>query len=82
MLASFFFQIEDHRRGQGRRYELGHILLFPSSNGFCGLRRNEAKLAKNNHGFSQYASMKVYRNKKKSTQALKADCFSYRTGKI
>ncbi|OQY32006.1 MAG: hypothetical protein B6243_07805 [Anaerolineaceae bacterium 4572_5.2] len=28
MLESFFFQIEDHRRGQGRRYELGHILLF------------------------------------------------------
>ncbi|MBT6813749.1 MAG: transposase family protein, partial [Anaerolineae bacterium] len=28
MLDSFLFQIEDHRRGQGRRYELGHILLF------------------------------------------------------
>ena len=28
MLESFFFQIKDHRRGQGRRYELGHILLF------------------------------------------------------
>jgi len=28
MLESFFFQIEDHRRSQGRRYELGHILLF------------------------------------------------------
>lgn len=28
MLESFLFQIVDHRRGQGRRYELGHILLF------------------------------------------------------
>ena len=28
MLVSFFFQIKDHRRGQGRRYGLGHILLF------------------------------------------------------
>lgn len=28
MLESFLFQIEDHRRGQGRRYKLGHILLF------------------------------------------------------
>ena len=28
MLESFLFQIEDHRRAQGRSYELGHILLF------------------------------------------------------
>jgi len=28
MLESFLFQITDHRRKQGRRYELGHILLF------------------------------------------------------
>ncbi len=28
MLDSFLFQVEDHRRKQGRRYELGHILLF------------------------------------------------------
>lgn len=28
MLESFFFQVEDHRRRQGRRYKLGHILLF------------------------------------------------------
>ena len=28
MLDSFLFQIVDHRRAQGRRYELGHILLF------------------------------------------------------
>ena len=28
MLASFLFKIKDHRRKQGRRYELGHILLF------------------------------------------------------
>jgi len=28
MLDSFLFQIEDHRRKQGRRYELGHILFF------------------------------------------------------
>ena len=28
MLDSFLFQIKDHRRAQGRRYELGHILLF------------------------------------------------------
>jgi predicted transposase YbfD/YdcC len=28
MLASFVFQIKDHRRKQGRRYQLGHILLF------------------------------------------------------
>ena len=28
MLESFLFQMEDHRRKQGRRYELGHILLF------------------------------------------------------
>lgn len=28
MLASFLFKIKDHRRAQGRRYQLGHILLF------------------------------------------------------
>src|SRR4030067_2086652 len=28
MLQSFLFQIEDHRRQQGRRYQLGQILLF------------------------------------------------------
>lgn len=28
MLTSFLFQIKDHRRPQGRRYQLGHILLF------------------------------------------------------
>lgn len=28
MLGSFLFKIKDHRRKQGRRYELGHILLF------------------------------------------------------
>ena len=28
MLTSFLFNIPDHRRKQGRRYELGHILLF------------------------------------------------------
>ena len=28
MLESFLFKITDHRRKQGRRYELGHILLF------------------------------------------------------
>jgi predicted transposase YbfD/YdcC len=28
VLASFLFKIQDHRRKQGRRYELGHILLF------------------------------------------------------
>jgi hypothetical protein len=28
MLASFLFKVADHRRKQGRRYELGHILLF------------------------------------------------------
>lgn len=28
MLESFLFKIADHRRAQGRRYELGHILLF------------------------------------------------------
>jgi predicted transposase YbfD/YdcC len=28
MLQSFLFKIEDHRRRQGRRYQLGHILLF------------------------------------------------------
>jgi predicted transposase YbfD/YdcC len=28
MLQSFLFNIKDHRRGQGRRYQLGHILLF------------------------------------------------------
>jgi len=28
MLTSFLFQIKDHRRKQGRRYQLGHILLF------------------------------------------------------
>lgn len=28
MLTSFLFQITDHRRKQGRRYQLGHILLF------------------------------------------------------
>jgi predicted transposase YbfD/YdcC len=28
MLQSFLFQIKDHRRPQGRRYQLGHILLF------------------------------------------------------
>ena len=28
MLESFLFKIPDHRRQQGRRYKLGHILLF------------------------------------------------------
>lgn len=28
MLESFLFKIPDHRRKQGRRYQLGHILLF------------------------------------------------------
>ena len=28
MLQSFLFKIKDHRRRQGRRYQLGHILLF------------------------------------------------------
>ena len=28
MLASFLFEIEDHRRAEGKRYQLGHILLF------------------------------------------------------
>ena len=28
MLESFLFKIKDHRRKQGRRYELGHILLL------------------------------------------------------
>ena len=28
MLTSFLFQIKDHRRKEGRRYQLGHILLF------------------------------------------------------
>ena len=28
MLQSFLFKVKDHRRKQGRRYELGHILLF------------------------------------------------------
>jgi predicted transposase YbfD/YdcC len=28
MLKSFLFQVKDHRRKQGRRYQLGHILLF------------------------------------------------------
>jgi hypothetical protein len=28
MLESFLFRIKDHRRKQGQRYKLGHILLF------------------------------------------------------
>ena len=28
MLKSFLFKVKDHRRKQGRRYQLGHILLF------------------------------------------------------
>lgn len=28
MLKSFLFKIKDHRRKQGRRYPLGHLLLF------------------------------------------------------
>ena len=28
MLQSFLFKIKDHRRKQGQRYQLGHILLF------------------------------------------------------
>jgi len=28
MLESFLFKIKDHRRDQGKRYKLGHILLF------------------------------------------------------
>ncbi len=28
MLSSFLFEVKDHRRTQGRRYELGNILLF------------------------------------------------------
>ena len=28
MLQSFLFEIKDHRRKQGIRYQQGHILLF------------------------------------------------------
>ena len=28
MLQSFLFEIKDHRRAQGKRYQQGHILLF------------------------------------------------------
>ena len=28
MLKSFLFRVKDHRRKQGQRYKLGHILLF------------------------------------------------------
>jgi hypothetical protein len=28
MVQSFLFKIKDHRRRQGRRHQLGHILLF------------------------------------------------------
>ncbi len=28
MLQSFLFKVKDHRRKQGQRYKLGHILLF------------------------------------------------------
>ena len=28
MLQSFLFKVKDHRRAQGKRYALGHILLF------------------------------------------------------
>ena len=28
MLQSFLFRIKDHRRKQGRRYQLGYVLLF------------------------------------------------------
>lgn len=28
MLESFLFKVTDHRRSQGQRYQLGHILLF------------------------------------------------------
>lgn len=28
MLSSFLFEIKDHRRKQGKRYQQGHILLF------------------------------------------------------
>ncbi len=28
MLSSFLFDVADHRRSQGKRYELGHILMF------------------------------------------------------
>jgi hypothetical protein len=28
MLQSFLFKVKDHRRKQGQRYQLGHILLF------------------------------------------------------
>jgi hypothetical protein len=28
MLQSFLFRVQDHRRKQGQRYQLGHILLF------------------------------------------------------
>ena len=28
MLHNFLLKIKDHRRRQGRRYSLGHILLF------------------------------------------------------
>jgi pullulanase/glycogen debranching enzyme len=28
VLQSFLFQVKDHRRKQGQRYQLGHILLF------------------------------------------------------
>ena len=28
MLASFLFEVKDHRRKEGQRYQLGHILFF------------------------------------------------------
>ena len=49
----------------------------PGSTGFCGFRRNEAKLAKNDQGFSQYASKRVYQNKRESEQIFKANYFAY-----
>lgn len=36
MLTSFLFKIKDHRRKQGRRYELGHILFFSILAVLCG----------------------------------------------
>jgi len=38
--------------------------------------KNEAKLTKNDQASSQYASTKVYQNKRESQQPLKTDRFA------
>ncbi|MGB0383645.1 MAG: ISAs1 family transposase [Ardenticatenaceae bacterium] len=51
MLSRFFFDIADHRRSQGKRYELGHILMFSVLGILSGAKsyRNISSFMKNHY---------------------------------